>query len=114
MLKLSKSLRRRFSTQDYQNLAYNFETNWKQIAEEQTETLTKNLEANLSEAQKKRVDALARAFVSLNFYELRYLNQCTLDKCSVLPGLNLMTMMTDWPALQKGGSKIKFICISGT
>ena len=107
MLRLSKSLRRSFSSsaQDYQSFAYTFETDWKQLANEKTETIIKSLESNLTEAQKKRVDALARAYVSLNVYELRYLNQYTLDKCSVLPGMSLMTMMTDWPSLQKAGTK---------
>lgn len=111
MIKLSKSLRRPFSSsaQDYQSFTYNFETNWKQLANEQTETIIKGLEGNLSEAQKKRVDALARAYVSLNVYELRYLNQYTLDKCSVLPGMSLMTMMTDWPSLQKTGTQENII-----
>lgn len=106
MLKLSKSLRRSFSStpQDYQSFAYTFETNWKQLADEKTDTIIKGLETNLSESQKKRVDALARAFVSLSVYELRYLNQYTLDKCSVLPGMSLMSMMTDWPSLEKTGS----------
>jgi transcription termination factor NusB len=107
MLKTKKLLTSCFKcfseASEYQKRRFEFEENWKAVSDEKNQELIKNLEEHLTQDQKNYLSALAKAFVNLTIYELKYYHQETVKVLHEVKGVPLMTLMTDWPSVKKNG-----------
>lgn len=63
------------------------------------------LEKELTENQRKRVQLLAQALLELNTFELRYFSTALREKVFKTSGINPLKLNLDWPTVKQLGNK---------
>ncbi|KAL4429298.1 hypothetical protein ABPG74_002284 [Tetrahymena malaccensis] len=87
--------------EQYQELAFKFEREWQKIQRETEDKQRQALDAELTPAQKKRVEFIADAFIELNIMEIRYLNHTLKERLIKTTGLSPLKVNIDWPSLKQ-------------
>lgn len=89
---------------EYQKRMFQFEENWKAIADEKNQDLQKGLEEVLTPDQKKYITALAKAFCDMTIYEIQYFQSQSNKYLHEVKGVPILSLMMDWPSVKKNGS----------
>jgi large subunit ribosomal protein L7/L12 len=84
-----------------EDLAFKFEREWKKLHDERNASQLQELEKELTENQRKRVQLLAQALLELNTFELRYFSTALREKVFKTSGINPLKLNLDWPTVKQ-------------
>jgi large subunit ribosomal protein L7/L12 len=87
--------------EQYQEECFKFEREWKKISQEKDAKQMEELNKELTEHQKKKVELLVNATLQLNMFELRYYSGIIKERVARSTGMNPMKLNMDWPSIKQ-------------